>query len=1002
MLLDSALGNRSSNTNARVVPPDATERLIGRRSTFSDERAKLSRASTGERLPGEGWTDTQVMEYLVACFDRDTILDILLGYSAQWFPKRIVAITGRRAIQTFNQAGWPELDAVDLKELKRRRSILEHGAAVGEGLARGSAADVGLGPLFEELQLDVDTPVVSVPLPISGRPAIVLVGAPPAGDITDLEVICHAMGEQLETVIKMAKSDALPPEGDRIPPFPEPSVAASEPEEDSTQIGAPVPRVPGSFKERPQRRTLQSGEFDVPFADDPSKPRLQRPPAASHTQQLDVDEEDNAPRLGGRAAESDAEEAPPAEAGNPSATMFGLPAYPLGKKPEEKPAPAGDANSTMFGIPGTENLQFARKKSGVSVLPDRDLGDDVSDGKRTLMGGIEASRELVGKKGDEDLYYDPSVFKSEAELEAERQLEVDEPTSNPNKMTLRGGFEVSAMADALRREQEGDDEDSDLDDSRPLALEELEPQDDPDPTPIGTPGGDDRTGRTGRPAVIEKMETAASTPEPEPEAEEEAPKKSPPKAMILRPARKIRSKATARRDSSELQAAQIEDSEQDDDSSPVDYAAGPAPAGDNSISEVSDPPVELEPSTPSMTARGVGEIEERPVAERKPAADDDRLADAFDQFATSKRGDLYESSNHTSVGGGWAPEEPSDASVDDEPIDDAWLDYFAPEEDVAPETLSPQSEPRRAQAGPSTIPPEAIERIMDSGPHIVELQENFMMMDSRDEDRAFQAAADVAALGTEAIPVLELMFPGRLFIDRYQYTADTLPPVSEHGPILASLVAIGEPALYIARKFLNHGVIESRFYAVFLLTALPAESMIGDIFERLFDRDVQTRTVARKVILPLRRVDHFDSAILSPLRAELRTENDDSRIEIAAELLAEFRDVRAIENLLAVLGSYQGRANQSLHKALQKITLKSWSSPYEWRQWWATARDQKRETWMVEALNSPSDLIRGVVFDEVQRIPGLKLNYHPDQPAKLRERAQGELIEWFAGQVGRS
>jgi hypothetical protein len=1027
------------------------------RSNSNEEQAILSRASTGQRLPGEGWTDTQVVDYLPTCFDRDTILDILLGFSARHFERRLIGITGRRAVQTFAQAGWTELDAVEPDELKRRRAVLEHDAAVSAGLARGTASDVGLEPLFDELGLAPDTSVVSVPLPISGRVAIILVGSPVRADITDLEVVCQAMGEQLETVIKMAKSDALPPADERVPPFPTPEGRMSEPSETSeahTEIGSPVPRMPGATKERPQRRTLQSGEFDAPFANDPSKPRLQRPPAASHTQNLEIsDAEDNAPRLGGRTADSEADE--PSPASNPSATMFGLPAYPTGKKPAEK-KPTADANSTMFGIPGTEALFAKRDDSGVSVLPDQGVGDQSSEGKRTLMGGIEASRDLVSKRSEEEeeLLYDPSVFKSDAELAAERKLEVDEPTSNPNKMTLRGGFEVSEMAEAYRKHVENSSAEEDdrdpLDDSGAIVLEEVDDPAiarDPEPTPIGSPGvDDDHTGQFGRPGVgvdesAAEPPAAESSPEPSPDAaseDEESPdepadqassepetsgKSNVPKAMILRPARKKRSTPAPRRESdSDASAATssaniprgpVDDPKPDDfDETPVDYAAAPIDTGDESISEVSQPPEIAPPSeasqpspreqsTPSSTVRGVGEVE-RPPNEHTPA-DDDRLASAFDQYARSSRGDLYESSSHTAIGGGWAPSEPDEPAKQDEPIDDAWLDYFAPEEEVAPEMLSPQSdpEPRKAQVGPSTIPPEAIERIMDSGPHIVELQENFMMMDSRDKERSFKAAHDVADLGEEAIPVLELMFPGRMFIDRYQYTAETLPPVAEHGPILAALVRIGDPSIYISRKFLDHGVIESRFYAVYLLTALNAAEIVGDLFERLFDRDVQTRTVARRVVSQYRRVDHFDSAILAPLRDELRTGNDDSRIEIASDLLSEYRDPRAIEPLLAILGAYQGRANQALHKSLQRITLKSWSSPYEWRQWWSSAKDQKRETWMVEALNSPSDVIRSMVYEEIQRLPGLDLNYHPDQPAKLRERAQGQLIEWFANQVGK-
>ena len=50
---------------------------------------------------------------------------------------------------------------------------------------------------------------------------------------------------------------------------------------------------------------------------------------------------------------------------------------------------------------------------------------------------------------------------------------------------------------------------------------------------------------------------------------------------------------------------------------------------------------------------------------------------------------------------------------------------------------------------------------------------------------------------------------------------------------------------------------------------------------------------------------------------------------------------------------------------------------------------------MIDALDAPHEATRAQAYDEIQRIPGLNLNYHPDQPAKLRRRAQRELRGWY-------
>lgn len=269
-----------------------------------------------------------------------------------------------------------------------------------------------------------------------------------------------------------------------------------------------------------------------------------------------------------------------------------------------------------------------------------------------------------------------------------------------------------------------------------------------------------------------------------------------------------------------------------------------------------------------------------------------------------------------------------------------------------------------------------------------------MILDSRDREKAFEAAERVAELGEKAVEVLDLMFPGRVFLDRYQY-ADDLPPVDKHGPVLHALVRLGDLALPVASRHLTDTSNEARFYAVYLLTKLDAEPVLHELFTRLFDRDQQIRTIAAELVVQYQSSAAFDEDVRAKIRAELLSK-EDVHVTVASGLLARLRDTNSVSTLIdAMDDSATPRVKLAILSALTEITLHSWSSPYEWRQWWQKAKNQTREEWLVEALDAASSELRRQAFDEVQRIPGLELNYHPEQPSKLRKRAQDELRSWF-------
>lgn len=368
-----------------------------------------------------------------------------------------------------------------------------------------------------------------------------------------------------------------------------------------------------------------------------------------------------------------------------------------------------------------------------------------------------------------------------------------------------------------------------------------------------------------------------------------------------------------------------------------------------------------------------------------------------------------------------AKREEEEASESDEPSDDDEPEPAAPAEDEAPE---PDEASHSAtdqddlyvdsnldvEGFPSVVIEGAIEDpadepVEDPGGHdelgssssfVEDLEHTAKQLDSDQPHEAFAAAEQIASFGTQAMHVLEDRFPGRLMVDRYQYTIDTLPPVNEHGPVLAALATAGEQAVPVVASFLNHTSVELRFYATYLFTKLPIDQIKKALIPRLFDRDQQTRAIAKGLIVGQRSTDWFKEEVLPVLYETIEDGTEDLRVEVAADLLGAMRDRKAVPLLIESLERHQGRVKSHIHAALQAITYKNFvPSATEWKNWWVDAVEQSRHDWLVAALNSTSDDIRNLVFREVQEFDGLELNYHPDQPAKLRGRAQDELRNWL-------
>jgi hypothetical protein len=270
------------------------------------------------------------------------------------------------------------------------------------------------------------------------------------------------------------------------------------------------------------------------------------------------------------------------------------------------------------------------------------------------------------------------------------------------------------------------------------------------------------------------------------------------------------------------------------------------------------------------------------------------------------------------------------------------------------------------------------------------------VMDSADRDQAFKAARFIASFGRKSLKTLGRLFPGRLFVDRYQYQVNDLPAVERHSPVLCALVELGEPAVQVARHYLDDTSNDLRFYATYLYTRLQAAEDLEPLSARLFDRDRQTRALAQRIIVGLREAAGFDQIVLQPLRAELKQPTDEFRQAIAVEVLGRCRDISSIDALISILKFKSGRLAQLAHEALRNITLQDYSaSAVTWDQWWQNQRPDYADQWLVAALDSDSEEIRHRAWREVNRLRGIDVDYHPNYARGQRQQAQRDLAVWL-------
>ncbi len=255
---------------------------------------------------------------------------------------------------------------------------------------------------------------------------------------------------------------------------------------------------------------------------------------------------------------------------------------------------------------------------------------------------------------------------------------------------------------------------------------------------------------------------------------------------------------------------------------------------------------------------------------------------------------------------------------------------------------------------------------------------------------AAEAYEEALRRADEALPILRRRLPGRLWIDRYA-AAPRLTRASQHGPLLALLVRIGERAVPVLAELIGSEDREVRYYATLACGEVRAPTLATGLAARLFDHDYGVRGAAVDALLAY---PHRDlEQVLDAVRVALH--GDAARARAAAHALGELRDAASVPDLIGATERDHTTAEEA-RRALIQITKHDFGlKPKKWRSWWEKNKDRPRIEWMIDGLGDPVEEVRHSASEELKRLTGEYFGYHYDLPRREREDARAKWVKWW-------
>jgi hypothetical protein len=287
-----------------------------------------------------------------------------------------------------------------------------------------------------------------------------------------------------------------------------------------------------------------------------------------------------------------------------------------------------------------------------------------------------------------------------------------------------------------------------------------------------------------------------------------------------------------------------------------------------------------------------------------------------------------------------------------------------------------------------------------AGPAMTDAEALVLSVMKQDEHAASSMEA-LVLLGERGAGAAVAHLPGPLRLDRHALRGP-IPPLAEHGPLLAVIARLGKEALRPLLGRLTDPSVEVRFYTALAVGQLALGSTVPQLGQRLLDPDPGVRRVAVAALSHMGECPELRT-LTESLRGELPGP-EPLRQRYAADALGALRDVPSVPRLIELVKHSDAQVVASARRALVEITKQDFhTSRWRWRSWWDRHRDEPRLEWLLEGLGHSEADVRKSASEELRTVQdgGESFGYHFDMPKREREDARRKWVDWWR-QKGRT